>query len=138
VLINVKAMLRLGDTLVPYIFMSDRRHFSIFAGYKNEWLVYMTIGNLSSKVRQMTSTHTVIMVTLLSIPSKHHDIPQKWMDDQCQTNQEVLKEVPRLVFQPLTITQNPGTESRYYNILFADDNIQPLESGFSSMAWRLP
>jgi len=36
VLIEVKAMLRLGDTLVPMIFISDVTHLSNFAGDKIE------------------------------------------------------------------------------------------------------
>jgi len=39
VLIEVKATLRLGDILVPLIFMSDRTHLSNFAGDKKEWPV---------------------------------------------------------------------------------------------------
>jgi hypothetical protein len=52
-LIAVRATLRVGDTVVPVIFMSDITHLSNFAGDKKEWSVYMTIGNLSSKIRQM-------------------------------------------------------------------------------------
>jgi hypothetical protein len=51
VLIDVKAMLRLGDTLVPLIFMSDGTHLSNFARDKTEWPVSITVGNLSSKIR---------------------------------------------------------------------------------------
>jgi hypothetical protein len=46
----------------------------------------MTIGNLSSKIRQMPSTHSVMMVALLPIPIKNRNIPQKWLDEQRQTN----------------------------------------------------
>jgi len=74
-------MLRLGDTLVPLIFMSDGTHLSNFAGDKKEWPVYMTIGNLSSKIRQMPSTHTVVLVALLLIPLPNHNIPQKRLDE---------------------------------------------------------
>jgi hypothetical protein len=45
-LIEVKATLRLWDTLVPLIFMSDGTHISNFTGDKEEWPVYMTSGNL--------------------------------------------------------------------------------------------
>jgi len=86
VLIEVKATLRLGDTLVPLIFMSDGTHLSNFAGDKKEWPVYMTIGNLSSKICHMPSAHTVVMVALLPIPIKNHNIPQKLLDEQRQTN----------------------------------------------------
>jgi hypothetical protein len=63
------------DTLVPLIFMSYGTHLSNFAGYKKEWPGYMSIGNLSSKLRQMPSTHSVIIVALLPIPIKDRNIP---------------------------------------------------------------
>jgi hypothetical protein len=123
-LIEVKATLRLGDTLVPLIFISDKTHLSNLAGDKKEWPVYMTIGNLSSKIRQMPSAHTFVMVALLPILIKNCNIPQKWLDEQRQTNQEVLNEVLRRILQPLTCKQNPNAESGYYNILCADGNFR--------------
>ena len=76
-LINVKSMLRVGDTLVPLIFMSDGTHLPNFAGDKQEWPVYMTILILASKIRQMPTTHSVIMLTLLPIPIMNLNISQK-------------------------------------------------------------
>jgi hypothetical protein len=75
VLIEVKAMLGLGKTLVRLIFMFDRTHLSNFAGDKNEWPVRITIGNLSSTIRQMPSMHTVVIVALLLIPIKNCNLP---------------------------------------------------------------
>jgi len=124
VLIDVRATLRLGDTLVPLIFMSDGTHISNFAGDNKEWPVYMTIGNLSSKIRQMPSAHTVVMVALLPIPIKNHDIPQNVLDEQWQTHREVLNEVLWRVLQPITFNLNPSAESRYYNVLWADGNFR--------------
>jgi hypothetical protein len=104
--------------------MSDRTHLSNFAGDKKEWPVYMTIGNLSSKIHQMPSAHTVVMVALLLIPIKNRNIPQKRLDEQRQTNREVLNEVHRLVLQPLTFKLNPSAESGYYNVLCPDGNFR--------------
>ncbi|KAF8253572.1 hypothetical protein K440DRAFT_526215, partial [Wilcoxina mikolae CBS 423.85] len=59
-----------GNIVVPLILMSEGIHLSNSAGDKIEWSVYMTIGNLSSKIRQKPSTHSVVMVTLLPIPIK--------------------------------------------------------------------
>jgi hypothetical protein len=123
-LFEVKAMLRLGDTVVPLIFMSDRTHLSNFAGDKTEWPVYMTIGNLSTKIRQMPPAHTFIMVALPLIPIKNHNIPHKRLEEQCQTHQEVLNEVLRWVLQPLSIKQTHSAESGYYNVLCADVNFR--------------
>jgi hypothetical protein len=95
-------MLREDDTLVHLIFMSDERHLADFAGEKKECPVYMTIGNLSSTICQMPSTNSIVMVALLRIPIKNCNIPQKWHDEQGQTNQGMLNEVLRWVCQPLT------------------------------------
>jgi len=85
-LTDVKSTLRVGDTLVPLIFMSDGTHILNFSGDKKEWPVYMTIGNLSSELRQMPSTHSVVMIALLPIPIKNRKIAQQRLDEQRQTN----------------------------------------------------
>jgi len=84
----------------------------------------MTIGNQSSKIRQMPSTHSVVMVALLPIPIKNRNIPQTPLDDQRQTNPEVLNEVFWRVLQPLTFKQHPSAGSGYYNVLCADGNFR--------------
>jgi hypothetical protein len=97
--------------------MSDETHLSNFASDKKEWPVYMTIGNVSSKICQMPTADTVAMVALLPIPIKNRNIPQKWLDEQQQTNREVLNELLRRVLQPLTCKLNLSTQSGYYNVL---------------------
>jgi len=124
VLIDIYSMLRVGDTLVPLIFMSDGTHLSNIAGDKQESPVYMTIGNLSSKLRQMPSTHSVVMVALLPVPIKNRNIPQTRLEEQRQTNREMLNKVLRRVLHPLTFKQNPTAESGYYNVPCADGNFR--------------
>jgi hypothetical protein len=92
--------------------MSDGTHLSNFAGSKKKCPVYMTIGNLSSKLRQKLSKHRVLMVALLLIPIKNRNLAQKRRDDQRHTNREVLNEVLWPVLQPLTFKQYPSAESR--------------------------
>jgi len=92
-----ESMLRVGNMLVPLIFMPDRTDLSTFAGDKKELPVYMTFGNVSSKIRQMHSMHSVAMVALLPIRMKNHTILQKRLDEHQQTYQEVLNEVLRQV-----------------------------------------
>jgi hypothetical protein len=82
--------------------MSDGTHLSNFAGDKKEWPVYMAIGNLSSKIRQTPATQSVVMVALLPIAINNGNIPQKQLDEQRQTNREVVNEVLRRQLQPLT------------------------------------
>jgi len=66
--------------------MSDGTHLLNFARDKNEWPAFMTIGNLSSEIRQMPSTHSVVMVALLPILIKTRNIPLKRLDEQRQRN----------------------------------------------------
>jgi len=111
-----------GDTPVPLIFMSDGTRLSNSDGDQKEWPVYLTIGNQFLKIREMPSTHSAVIVTLLPIPIKNYNIPQKRLDEQQQTNREVLNEVFQRVLQPDTFKQNPSSESRYYIVLCADGN----------------
>jgi len=104
--------------------MSHGTHLSNFTGDKKEWPVYMTIANVSSKMRQIPSTHSVVMVAVLPIPVKNRHIPQKRLDEQRQSTQEVLNEVLRLSLQPINFKHNPGAKSWYYNILCADGNFR--------------
>jgi hypothetical protein len=121
---DIQSMLRVGETLVPMIFMSDKTHLSNFAGDKKEWPVYMTIGNLSSKLRQMPSTHTVLMVSLVPITIKNRNILPKWLDEQRHTIQVVVNKVLWRILQPHTFKPNPSAESGHYNILSADGNFR--------------
>ena len=125
-------MLRLRETLVPLFLMTDRTHLLNFAGDKNEGPIYMTTGNLSSKICQMPSTHTIVMVTLLPIPIKSRNMSQKRGDEQPQTNREVCNEVLRRVLRPLTFQQNPNAESGFYNILCADGNFRSCKPALAA------
>jgi len=82
VLIDVKSTLRVGDTLAPLVFMSNGTNRSNFAGNINVWPILMTFGTLSSQISQMASMHNVVMVTLLPIPIKNCNNPQKRLDEQ--------------------------------------------------------
>ena len=64
------------------------------------------------------------MVALLPIPIKNRNIPQKRLDEQRQTNREVLNEVLRRILQPLTFKYNPSAGSGYYNVLCANGNFR--------------
>jgi hypothetical protein len=117
-------MLRVEDTLVPLMCMSDGTHLPNFAGHRNEWPVYIAIGNLSSTIRKMPSTHSIEMVALLLIPMKNRNTPQKRLDELRQPNRERLNEVLPQVLQPLTLEQHPSTESGHLHILYADANFR--------------
>jgi hypothetical protein len=104
------------------ILRSDGTQLSSIAGDKKEWPVSGTIENLSSKIRQIPTTHSVVMVALIPILITTRNIPQKRLDEQHQTIREVLSKVLQWVLHPLTLKHNPRAESGYYNILCADGN----------------
>ena len=104
--------------------MSDGTHPSNFAGNKTEWAVYYTIRHLSSKIRQLPSTHSVVMVAHLLILIKNRNIPEMRLDEWQQTNREVLNKVLWVVLQRLTVKQYPGAKSGYYNVLCTDGNFR--------------
>ena len=113
-------MLQDGDTLVPLIFMSDATHLSNYSGDKKEWPIYMTIGNLSSELRQKPTAHSVVMVALLPIPPKHRHESKSRRDEQNATNRSVLQEVLYRVLEPLTFPDQVSDDHGYYNVLCAD------------------
>jgi len=93
----------------------------------------MTIGNLSSKIRQMPSMHSILIVALLPIPIKNRNLPQNQLSEQRQTTREVLNEILQWVLKLLTLKQIPGAESWYYNFLCADGNFRHCK--LVSTAW---
>jgi len=121
-LIDAKSMLRVSDTLIPLIFMSNQTHLLKFAGDIEVLPVCMTIGNLSSMIHQMPSTHSIIIVALRPIPINICNSPQIQLHEQWQSNRQVQNRVHRQVLLPLTFMQNPCAKIGYYNILYEDDN----------------
>jgi hypothetical protein len=119
--------------VVADVFMSDRTYLLNFAIHKKERPVYMTIGDLSSKIRQLPSTHSMIIIALLLIPLTNCTIPQKWLDEQWQTNQEVLNEVLQQVLQLVRYKPNPCAKIGYYNASSADctySHCNPVEAAW--------
>jgi hypothetical protein len=119
VLTDVKSTLSLVDTFVPLIFMSDGKHLLNSAGDKTECPVFMTFGNLSSKILQMPSTRNILMIAHWPILITNRNISHMQLDAPLHTKREVLNEVLYQVLQPLVFNQNPSTEGRYYNVLCA-------------------
>jgi len=82
----------------------------------------MTIGIVSSKICQIPSMHSIVMVPLMNIAIKNHNIPQKRLDEQQQIHWEALNMILWWVFHRLTSDANPSAGSRYYNVPCADGN----------------
>ena len=84
----------------------------------------MTIDNVSAKIGQMPSMHSVVMVALLPIPIKNRNIPQMRLDQQRQTSREVLNEVLQRLLKPLNFDQNRSAQCGYLKVLCADGNFR--------------
>jgi len=120
--VDVTPTLREGDTLVLLIFTSDGTPLPNLAADMIKGPVFITIGNLSSKIRQIPSKLSIRMVAPIQIPIKKRNITQKRQYMQRQTNREVLNKIRPRVLQHLTIKHNPSADSGYYNILCSDGN----------------
>jgi hypothetical protein len=68
--------------------------------------------------------HSVVMVSLLPLPIKKCNIPQKHLDEHQLTNREVLKGVLRQVLHPLIFNQNTGAKGGYYKAHCANGNFR--------------
>jgi len=62
--------LPVGSILVPVIFVSDMTHLTNFCSDGKLWPVYMSIGNISSRIRQKPTSHAWIPVVLLPVVPK--------------------------------------------------------------------
>jgi len=91
-LIDATSTLTVGDTLVPLTFLMDGTHLWNFPGDKDVRPEYMTIGNLSSKIRQIATMHRIVMVALLPILTKNSNIRLKQLDEHLQSNWQVWNE----------------------------------------------
>jgi hypothetical protein len=65
------------------------------------------VRNWQSKIHQMPSTHTGVMITLLPIPMNNSNFPQNQLDEQRQTRDESLNTVHILVLLTLIFQHNP-------------------------------
>jgi hypothetical protein len=82
--------------------MSDATHLTNFAGDKKAWPVYMTVGNLSSAVRNRPATQSVLLVALLPVPIKLRDVAASERDWQHEHNRLVTQHVLRHIIALLS------------------------------------
>ena len=66
-LTSIQSELPSGATIAPLILSSDKTQLTQFQGDKKAWLVYLTIGNISKKIRRQPSKHSTILVGYLPV-----------------------------------------------------------------------
>jgi len=90
---------------------SDQTHLSNYLGDKKECPWYLSLGNIHSMIISKPFNLGSIPVALLPVPPKHHF---KWhgkttaVREQQIHNQEVLRKVFELIFDPLDALFNTG------------------------------
>ncbi|RPB06970.1 hypothetical protein P167DRAFT_496468, partial [Morchella conica CCBAS932] len=57
-------------TVVPLICASGGTYLTNFSGDKKAWPVYLTIGNITSEIRNKPSNFAFILMALLPVPRK--------------------------------------------------------------------
>ena len=113
--------LPINATLIPIFLTSDQTHLTNFSGDKKLWLVYISIGNITSDTRNKPSMHAWIPLALLPIPPKripniaHHSIKQQEMES-LQVTHDILSHI----LHPLADAQSQNG----YEMICADEQIQ--------------
>ncbi|KAF7292121.1 hypothetical protein MIND_01239100 [Mycena indigotica] len=65
---DTQDLLEDGATIVPVILSSDRTQLSTFAGDKQAWPVYITIGNISKSVRRQSGARATTLLGYIPVP----------------------------------------------------------------------
>src|SRR5215208_3139817 len=82
-----------GGTIVPVIFASDETHLTNFSSDKKVWLIYMTLGNLPSAMRNAPTSEAMYLVALLPILPKKKKLKQRQKDRIQKILQECLHDM---------------------------------------------
>jgi hypothetical protein len=60
-------VLKKGATVVPIILATDKTQLSVFSGGQKAWPVYLSIGNISKKIRRRPSQGAMILIAYLPV-----------------------------------------------------------------------
>ena len=75
----VELTLPIGLTLVPILIASDVTHLTNFSGDGKLCPVYISISNIPSSIRVKPTSHTWILIALLSIEPKRLYKQPRWL-----------------------------------------------------------
>jgi hypothetical protein len=70
-MIFIQTRLPKGVVIAPVILASDKTQLSNFSGDKSAWPVYLTIGNISKKLRRSPSSHANILLGYIPTATLH-------------------------------------------------------------------
>ncbi|KAG0632570.1 hypothetical protein HOY80DRAFT_863978, partial [Tuber brumale] len=98
-----------GATLVPIICSSDVTFLTNFSGDKKAWPIYLTIGNILSKMRNKSSKHASVLLALLPVPPKMLRVASR-DSRQRLVNNEILCELIEAICTPIGEVAEVGIE----------------------------
>ena len=105
--------LPVGLILVPVIFASDATHLTNFSGDGKLWPVYMSIGNIPSRIRQKATSHAWIPVVLLSVTPKRVHKKAGWSAaKQERESLEITHVLLKFILGPISDTAENGITAR--------------------------
>ncbi|KAF8464828.1 hypothetical protein BDZ91DRAFT_659835, partial [Kalaharituber pfeilii] len=108
-------------TVVPILLASDQTHLTNFSGDKKLWPVYMSIGNIVSRVRNKPSAHAWVPIALLPVNPKRMSGISGWTKkDQGVDSLQVFHDIMRTVLRPLVQLYEAGG----VEMLCADEKVR--------------
>ena len=94
--------------MLPIILASDQTHLTNFSGDKKLWPVYLTLGNIHSRIRNKPSAHAWIPIALLPIfPKRVDKIPGYSEASQEKECSQLLHNILWNILEPLTDYERP-------------------------------
>lgn len=98
----LQTILPVGGTVIPVLLGSDKTHLTVFAGDKKAWPLYLSIGNILSKVRNTPSKDAWILIGYIPITQFH--------TNQTAAEARLFHQCVRHILKPLVDAGNNGTE----------------------------
>ncbi|KAG0132547.1 hypothetical protein HOY82DRAFT_483920 [Tuber indicum] len=98
-----------GATLVPIICALNVTFLMNFSGDKKAWPIYMTIGNILSKLRNKASKHAIVLLDLLPVPPKMLGVTARDAR-QRQINNVIFGDLMEAIFAPIVALGDSGIE----------------------------
>jgi hypothetical protein len=98
--------LNLGSTIIPIVIASDMTNLTHHGGDKSSWPVYMSIGNISKKIRFRAKSKAFMLIAYIPIPKIRH----RNRDLQKAVNDSVYHQCMRIILRKIAICGRKGME----------------------------